>query len=76
MVGHVYLTNCDCGSYTEVRKTQGRWINGPRCRGCGAILGWMQWTYLGKATGENDSEIIARVKQDRREAADAAEGGA
>jgi hypothetical protein len=67
--GHVYSMNCDCGSYHEVRQAQGRWIDGPRCRRCGAILGWMQWAYLGKASGVNDAEIITNAMQAYREAA-------
>lgn len=66
MIGHVYSINCDCSSYKMVRKALGRWIYGPRCQGCGTILGFMQWSYLGKASGLNEVEIIANLKQSRK----------
>lgn len=74
MIGHVYAMNCDCGSYMEVRKTRARWIDGPRCRGCGATLGWMQWTYCGKVTGADTQECLANWRGARK-AAKAKGGG-
>lgn len=68
MVGHIYDINCDCCSYKMVLKRRPRWMLGPRCQGCGAILGWMQWTYLGSATGADDREILANYERDRKAA--------
>ena len=73
MIGHIYAMNCDCGSYLGVRKTRGRWMDGPRCQGCGAILGWMQWRYLGTATGADLQECLANWRRARKAAE--AEGG-
>ncbi len=73
MLGHIYDINCDCCSYKMVRARLGKWIYGPRCQGCGRILGWMQWSYCGQAVGKDEGEILANWAQ-AREAAEAAKG--
>ncbi len=60
---HIYDVNCDCCSYQFARRTPGRWLWGPRCRGCSAILGWMQYRFLGKAAGENEHEALKNWKE-------------
>nr|BDD48356.1 hypothetical protein 31 [Candidatus Omnitrophota bacterium] len=65
MTWYVYITNCDCSSDWIARRSKGRWSFGPRCRGCGRIMGPMQWTDVGKIKARTEGEAIETIRKNR-----------
>lgn len=60
----VIHTNCDCCSDTIYRYPT-RYVFGPRCPGCGKILGCMQWSIIDrvKALSHFDAGRVFRAKR-------------
>lgn len=58
----IISTNCDCCS-TKIARTTTRWKYGPRCPGCGKILGIMQYLILGSVKAEGDMEALRLFRE-------------
>ncbi len=64
----IILTNCDCAS-DVIARISTHWIFGPRCPGCGKILGpieWMTDLRYGKIKANGELEAIRLYWKKRR----------
>ncbi len=64
---YIALTNCDCCNDTLANQHDPRRnLFGPRCRGCGQVLGWMQWTFEGTIRALSAYDALAEYKKNRK----------
>lgn len=61
---YIVYINCDCGSDLYAL-TSVRWVYGPRCRGCGRILGPIEYRVYGKERASGDLEALRKWRDSR-----------
>ena len=64
---HIYATNCDCYSDMRAYPYRPRWIIGPRCKGCGKVLGFMEYSYWGWVHATDELEAL-KLKHETKDA--------
>ena len=62
---YIYSINCDCGSDLIARTSAGRWMYGPRCRGCKRLLGPMEYAFVAKVRANCSLSALEWYRRNR-----------
>lgn len=64
---YIVHTNCDCCA-NLIALTHKKWIIGPKCQGCGKILGWMEYDVYESIQACGPLEAVRKWRVEKQEA--------